>query len=542
MGRPVQEAQLPVRAGRRPAGRARAAHHLAHRQGPPAAGLCAPRRPGQDRACDELADGLGGLGRGALRPVARPRTLHDRRHQRLQHGRDGEQGPEHLQHEVRAGQPGHRHRRRFQQHRKRGRPRVLPQLDRQPHHLPRLVPAVAQGRPDGVPRPGIQHGPGRRRVGAGRQAHRGRARAAHRAVPRGRRADGAPGAARPVPGDQQLLHRHGVRKGRRGRAHDADAGGARRLRARHEAVLRAARRQRRHLRRLRAGHRRCEPRLEAGAAAAAVQALVQPGRHPAREGRAALRRRLAHVHADAFADLCADARPAAKGAVRHPDAPGAARARRRRADHRPARADRSERDAQLPRPGGRAGALAAARLQRAGRAGLRLHRRAAAHAARARHRPVQHVGSRPAAGGEPRPRLHRPGGPHGRRHPPGRAVRRGDAHDPAPPDAGRRVQGTGADAARRNLPRRTAGRGRSAARARRARGDARTDGPGPVRRLGVGVRNPPRERRLPARPGVVGAPRAGGHGAHAPVPGRAQDAATRCGPARPTSASRTRAT
>ena len=72
---------------------------------------------------------LGGLGRGPLRPAARPGPLHDRRHQRLQHGRDGEQGPEHLQHEVRAGQPGHRHRRRLRQHRKRGRPRVLPQLD-----------------------------------------------------------------------------------------------------------------------------------------------------------------------------------------------------------------------------------------------------------------------------------------------------------------------------------------------------------------------------------------------------------------------------
>ena len=39
-------------------------------------------------------------------------------------------------------------------------PRVLPQLDRQPRHLPRLVPALAQGRPDGLPRPGVQ----RRRV------------------------------------------------------------------------------------------------------------------------------------------------------------------------------------------------------------------------------------------------------------------------------------------------------------------------------------------------------------------------------------------
>ena len=96
--------------------------------------------------------------------------------ERLQHGRDGEQGAEHLQHQVRAGQPGHRHRQRLLRYRERGRPRVLPQLDRQPHHLPRLVPALAQGRPDGLPRPGIQHGHGRQRERARRQAHRRRAR------------------------------------------------------------------------------------------------------------------------------------------------------------------------------------------------------------------------------------------------------------------------------------------------------------------------------------------------------------------------------
>ena len=38
---------------------------------------------------------------------------------------------------------GHRDRRRLRRHRERGRPRVLPQLDRQPRHLPRLVPALA---------------------------------------------------------------------------------------------------------------------------------------------------------------------------------------------------------------------------------------------------------------------------------------------------------------------------------------------------------------------------------------------------------------
>ena len=35
------------------------------------------------------------------------------------------------------------------------RARVFPQLDRRPHHLPRLVPALPQGRADRLPRPGI---------------------------------------------------------------------------------------------------------------------------------------------------------------------------------------------------------------------------------------------------------------------------------------------------------------------------------------------------------------------------------------------------
>jgi aminopeptidase N len=140
----------------------RAAHRSRSGQGAPAAGLRAPGRPGQDRTRHELADGQRGLGRSPLRPAAGPGALHDRRHQRLQHGRHGEQGPEHLQHQVRAGQPRHRHRHRLRQHRKRGGPRVLPQLDRQPRDLPRLVPAEPEGRPDRLPRPGVQPGHGRR--------------------------------------------------------------------------------------------------------------------------------------------------------------------------------------------------------------------------------------------------------------------------------------------------------------------------------------------------------------------------------------------
>jgi hypothetical protein len=103
VARPVSEAELPVRPGRRRPGRARAAHPHARRQEPSAAGLRATRRSRQDRARDELAGRGGGLGRGALRACPRPRALHDRRGRRLQHRGDGEQGPQHLQHQVRAG-------------------------------------------------------------------------------------------------------------------------------------------------------------------------------------------------------------------------------------------------------------------------------------------------------------------------------------------------------------------------------------------------------------------------------------------------------
>ena len=61
----------------------------------------------------------------------------------------------------------------------------------------------------------------------------------HRPVPGRRRPDGASGAARQLHRDQQLLHRHHLREGCRGGAHDADAGRPQGLRARHHAVLRA---------------------------------------------------------------------------------------------------------------------------------------------------------------------------------------------------------------------------------------------------------------------------------------------------------------
>ena len=195
LARPAQKAQLPVRAGGRQAGGARAAHRHPVGQRTPAAGLRAPGRPRQDRARDELADPLGAVGRGALWPAAGSGALHGGGHQRLQRGRDGEQGPEHLQHQVRACQALDGDRQRLRRGGKRDRPRVLPQLDGQPRHLPRLVPAQPERGPDGVPRPGIQHGPGRHAERARGQAHRKRHRPAQRAVPRRRRPHGAPGAA-----------------------------------------------------------------------------------------------------------------------------------------------------------------------------------------------------------------------------------------------------------------------------------------------------------------------------------------------------------
>ncbi len=72
--------------------------------------------PGKEDRCgyaDGCAEALDALGRGGVRPRIRPRHLHDRRRVRLQHGRDGEQGPQRLQRQVRAGLARHRDRRRL---------------------------------------------------------------------------------------------------------------------------------------------------------------------------------------------------------------------------------------------------------------------------------------------------------------------------------------------------------------------------------------------------------------------------------------------
>ncbi len=63
-------------------------------------------RPGdemQDRFRARGAEEVDEMGRGGLRPRIRPRRLQHRGGRRFQHGRDGEQGPEHLQLLGRAG-------------------------------------------------------------------------------------------------------------------------------------------------------------------------------------------------------------------------------------------------------------------------------------------------------------------------------------------------------------------------------------------------------------------------------------------------------
>ena len=70
-----------------------------------AAHLCRARQGGPLRLGDGFAEALDALGRRGLRPRIRSRRLHDRRGLRLQHGRDGEQGSQHLQRQIRAGAP-----------------------------------------------------------------------------------------------------------------------------------------------------------------------------------------------------------------------------------------------------------------------------------------------------------------------------------------------------------------------------------------------------------------------------------------------------
>ena len=116
--------------------------------------------------------------------------------------------------------PRDRDRRRFRSDRERRRARVFPQLDRQPHHLPRLVPALPQGGPDGLPRPGVL-GATSARAPVQRIADVRRLRAHQFPEDAGPLAH--PVRPETLHRDQQLLYGDRLREGRRGRAHAADA-------------------------------------------------------------------------------------------------------------------------------------------------------------------------------------------------------------------------------------------------------------------------------------------------------------------------------
>ena len=235
MDRPVAEAELPVR-DRRRAARVRRRplpHHGGTRRAP--AHL---RRGAGDRAlraCDGEPEARDDLGRAGVRSRLRSGRVQHRRDLRLQHGRDGEQGPQHLQRQGHRRRSRDRDRCRPRLRRSRGRARVLPQLDRQSRHLPRLVPAVAEGRPDRLPRPGVLGRPGFARG----QAHRRCAPVALAPVSRGRRPVRASGAPGRVQRDQQFLHLDRVRQGRGSGAPVSHPARPRRLPSRHGPVLRS---------------------------------------------------------------------------------------------------------------------------------------------------------------------------------------------------------------------------------------------------------------------------------------------------------------
>ena len=191
LARSVSKALLPVRTGRRRSrARRRQLHHHVRPHGR-AAHLCRARQGGSLRLRHGKPQARHALGRDRVRARIRSRHVHDRRRVRLQHGGHGEQGPQHLQRQIRAwfARDGDRH--RFHPHRGDHRARIFPQLDRQPHHLPRLVSALPEGGADGLPRPGVH----RRHALATGRAHQRRSRLARAPVRRGRRAPRPSGAA-----------------------------------------------------------------------------------------------------------------------------------------------------------------------------------------------------------------------------------------------------------------------------------------------------------------------------------------------------------
>ena len=231
--------------------------------------------------------------------------------------------------------PETRDRRRLPGHRDRRRARVFPQLDRQPRHLPRLVPALAEGRPDGVPRPGILRRPW---AAARSSASTTCAACARRSSPRmpgrwrircGRTAisrstiSTRPRSTRRAPRWCGMLHtRIGAAAFRRAWTSTSPATTARRSPS------------------------RISSRRDAGCLGhrpAALLRLVRPGRHAGADRGRQLRPGDAPLHADPRATDPADARASPKSARADPGRDGPARPGRR-ADRRrgwPARTPRS---------------------------------------------------------------------------------------------------------------------------------------------------------------------------------------------------------
>ena len=175
MERSLPQALLPVRAGR---GRSRRqSRHASRRVSGREVQLgiwvrAADLRQDRPRARTRSKPSMAWDER-RLWPRIRSRRVQHRRGRRFQLRRDGEQGAEHLQQPLHPRRSRHRDRLRLRRDRRGRRARIFPQLVGQPRHLPRLVPAVAEGRLHRLPRPGLLRRPGHRPRSSGSRTSAG---------------------------------------------------------------------------------------------------------------------------------------------------------------------------------------------------------------------------------------------------------------------------------------------------------------------------------------------------------------------------------
>ncbi len=185
-----------------------------------------------------------------------------------------------------------RDRRRLRGDRKHRRARILPQLDRQPHHLPRLVPALPEGRPHGLSRPGVHRG---RCARAAVQRIKEVITPAHAPVRGRRRPARPPGASGHLRADRQPLHGDRLREGRRTHPHAAPDDRDEKFR---EGMNRYFERMTGRRRRSRTIMRAFEPFH--GPRPLRVPPLVRAGRHPRGPRHRNLGRRHRHAESPAF--------------------------------------------------------------------------------------------------------------------------------------------------------------------------------------------------------------------------------------------------